>query len=131
VYSVNDNQNEGLAMLKRTFAATAFSVTLAGVAKAGAFEKAKSDVAKAVCVENASDDELLFVAEADGDERILRVLGLGETLCAEAPETGGKGVVGVFESEDVLEGCSRLAVAGKPERLIRYMAFDNCTWAKP
>jgi hypothetical protein len=85
----------------------------------------------AVCVENASDDELLFVAEADGGERKVRTLSVGETLCADAPNTGGNGAVRVFENENALEGCSRIAVAGKPERLIGYVAFDNCTWTKP
>ena len=87
--------------------------------------------ATAVCVENTSDDELLFVAEANGGERKVRTLSAGETLCADAPISGGNGTVGVFENENALEGCSRLAIAGKPERLVRYMAFDNCTWAKP
>lgn len=118
-------------MLNRVVAVIAVTVMLAGAATAGPFENAEAEVPTAVCIENTSDDELLFVAEADGGERNMRRLGSGEVLCAEAPETGGKGVVGVFESENSLEGCSRLAVAGKPERLIGYMPFDNCTWANP
>ncbi len=38
------------------------------------------------------------------------------------------GTVGVFENEDALEGCSRLAKAGKTEVLIAYASFDNCQW---
>ena len=91
---------------------------------------AQGVAAQTVCIENAGDEELVFVAEAIGGERVIRRLAPGASLCAKAPEVGSKGVVGVFESEDAIEGCSRSAVAGTPERLVSYSAFDNCTWAE-
>lgn len=86
--------------------------------------------ATSVCIENAGEEELVFVAEAHRGERNVQRVAPGGLLCAEAPTAGGRGTVGVFESEDALEGCSRLTAAGKTERLIGYASFDNCKWAE-
>lgn len=79
-----------------------------------------------VCVVNGSGQELLFVAEARNGPRKVETLAHGGSLCAESDDDGG--VVRVFENADALEGCSRLAGVGEPQNLIRYVAFDNCTW---
>ena len=86
---------------------------------------------RSVCIENGGDEELLCIAEGDGGERNMRRLDPGASLCATTPSAGTKGVVRVFEDEDSLEGCSRLAIAGQPRHLVRYAAFDNCLWLKP
>jgi cytochrome c2 len=80
-----------------------------------------------ICVQNNFPKELLLVAEAKGGERKIKTSGQSGVLCVKAGEDG-KGTVGVFENEDALEGCSRLAKAGKTEILIAYASFDNCKW---
>ncbi len=82
----------------------------------------------AVCIENASDETLFFVAEAGDDERVTRELAPGETLCTASSEQPVQGVVGVFADPDALEGCSRLAISGTVETMRRYVAFDRCLW---
>ncbi len=80
------------------------------------------------CVKNASQERHLFAVEAEED-RISRWLGEGEKLCLQtAPKPGRRAVVSVFESVEVLEGCSRLIVTGETETLIRYSDFDRCAW---
>jgi cytochrome c2 len=86
--------------------------------------------ASEICVENRSGKKLLFVVEAKGGgERILKTLETQQMLCATEKMANGGGTVGVFQDEDALEGCSRLATSGKSERLVAYEPFDNCTWA--
>lgn len=83
-----------------------------------------------ICVENRSGKTLLFVVEAKGGgERVLKTLEAQQMLCAPEMMASGGGTVGVFQDEDALEGCSRLAASGKSERLIAYEPFDNCSWA--
>ena len=80
-----------------------------------------------ICIQNNFPRELLLVAEAKGGERKLKTVGQAGILCVDAGKEG-KGTVGVFENEDALEGCSRLAGKGKTEVLIAYESFDNCAW---
>ncbi len=83
-----------------------------------------------ICVENQSGKTLLFVAEAKGGERVVKTLKAAENLCVPQKMIDAGGTVGVFLDEDAMEGCSRLAKAGQPERLVAYEPFDNCTWAQ-
>lgn len=83
-----------------------------------------------ICIKNESDQTLVIVAEANSGAEIMGLLGTGEELCAPSPVVGDTGTVRVFESEDAVEGCSKLAKAGKLERLLAYSSFDNCKWAE-
>ncbi len=83
-----------------------------------------------ICVENQSGKELLFVVEAKGGERVLETLENKQNLCTPQAMADAGGTVGVFQDEDALEGCSRLAKAGRAERLVAYEPFDNCSWAE-
>ena len=69
-------------------------------------------------------------SEADAGAEITARLNDGEQLCVASPVTNDTGTVRVFESEDAVEGCSRLAKSGQEERLLRYSSFDNCEWAE-
>jgi len=81
-----------------------------------------------ICVENQSGKTLLFVVEAKGGERVVKTLKTSEYLCTPQAMNDAGGTVGVFVDVDALEGCSRLAKAGKAERLVSYAPFDNCNW---
>ncbi|MFK8033378.1 MAG: hypothetical protein AB8B94_04460 [Hyphomicrobiales bacterium] len=83
----------------------------------------------AICVTNESNQTLVVTADANSGAEITGLLSPGEELCAPSPVAGDTGAVRVFESEDAIEGCSRLAKAGKTERLLAYSSFDNCKWA--
>ena len=85
-----------------------------------------TDVAGKICVTNDSDTTLLFVAEASNGARSTKILAPKQTHCIASVDEGG--TIGVFENEDALEGCSRLATSGIPERLISYTPYDNCAW---
>lgn len=95
-----------------------------------------------LCVQNGADHRHFFAAEIRGeigadiradiragtkaDVRVTGWLDPGDTLCA--PDSlGQSGTVSVFETEDTLEGCSRLVASGT-ETLIRYADFDRCAW---
>ncbi|MBL4731681.1 MAG: hypothetical protein JKY82_03665 [Rhizobiaceae bacterium] len=73
-----------------------------------------TDTAGKICVTNESNATLLFVAEAGNGQRKLETLPPSKTLCIASKNP--KGTIGVFENEDALEGCSRLAKTGTPER---------------
>jgi hypothetical protein len=81
-----------------------------------------------LCVTNATSESWVFVAEVRDGTRIIETRGPGERLCAPDPDAVG-GTVGVFESTDSLEGCSRLVPPDAGEALIRYVDFDRCEWA--
>ncbi len=83
-----------------------------------------------ICVENQSGKSLLFVVEVRGGERRVETLDSNRILCAPEKAAGTGGTVGVFQDKNAMEGCSRLAAAGKAERLVAYEPFDNCTWAQ-
>ncbi len=83
--------------------------------------------ANQVCIQNSFSQKLLFTAEAL-DERKVEVVEPTGFICVTS-EQNGKGTVGVFENIDAMEGCSRLAKAGKTQVLISYASFDNCEWA--
>jgi len=80
-----------------------------------------------ICVQNNFAKTLLLTAEARNGERQIRTVAQNGYLCV-GNATTTSGTVGVFENEDALEGCSRLAQAGKTEVLIAYASFDNCAW---
>ena len=81
-----------------------------------------------VCVQNADDEVFLFAAEVRQGERIVSLLKPGERLCALAPQETG-GVVSVFASAELAEGCSRLVAAPGGLRILRrYVSFDRCAW---
>ena len=81
-----------------------------------------------VCVINGTEDSYFFVAEAKDGARNTATLAPGGSLCsASATEQGG--VVSVFETDEHLEGCSRLVAAGKNETLLQYADFDRCRWS--
>lgn len=81
-----------------------------------------------ICVQNESGQMLIVSAEADSGAAITGLLNSGEELCAPSPISEDTGAVRVFESEDAVEGCSRLAKTGKTEVLLAYSSFDNCKW---
>lgn len=85
-----------------------------------------TDFAGKICVTNESNATLLFVAEAGNGARANKTLAPKQTHCITS--TKPNGTIGVFENGDALEGCSRLAKTGTPERLISYTPFDNCAW---
>ena len=95
------------------------------IAYLATFSPAMSEQA-GVCVTNGSEHDYLFAAEANGADRITAPLAPGETLCADGDEGG---VVSVFESEEALEGCSRIVAPGEADTLIAYSEFDRCAWA--
>ncbi|MCF6321280.1 MAG: c-type cytochrome [Rhizobiaceae bacterium] len=80
-----------------------------------------------ICVQNNFPKLLLLTAEATDGERQIKTVGQSGFLCVDNGMTTS-GTVGVFENEDALEGCSRLARTGKTEVLIAYASFDNCRW---
>lgn len=83
----------------------------------------------AICVRNDSGQTLVVTAEANSGAEITGLLSAGEELCAPSPVADDTGTIRVLESEDAIDGCSRLANAGKMERLLAYSSFDNCKWA--
>ncbi|MBL4892438.1 MAG: c-type cytochrome [Rhizobiaceae bacterium] len=85
-----------------------------------------TEFAGKICVTNESDATLLFVAEANNGLRSNKTLAPKQTHCVASADANG--TIGVFENEDALEGCSRLAKTGTPERLVSYTPFDNCAW---
>ena len=84
--------------------------------------------AQSVCVHNAADHTYFFAVEAGHpDTRRTGRLKPGEELCTE--ETTSSGTVSVFETENSIEGCSRLVPVGQTEDLKRYTDFDRCLWS--
>jgi cytochrome c2 len=79
-----------------------------------------------ICVQNASAHSYLFASEGDDGTRLLQTLAPQDTLCTTASATG---IVSVFESDDALEGCSRVVAAGTTEQLLKYADFDRCAWS--
>ncbi len=83
----------------------------------------------AVCTRNGSNERHFFAAETTGQVRVVGWLEPGEQICAPANTEGEHGVVSVFYSADVLEGCSRIVRAGQIEDLLQYADFDRCRWS--
>ena len=77
-----------------------------------------------VCISNDTNHRYFFSAEAGG-ERVAKWLAPQETLCAKGSE---KGLISVFENEDVFEGCSRSVPENGSDRLKKYAEFDRCRW---
>ncbi|NOX40215.1 MAG: hypothetical protein GXP05_06790 [Alphaproteobacteria bacterium] len=82
-----------------------------------------------VCVVNFTDQDLLLMVDDLAGQRRVRLVTSGEELCLSASDAVNKAVVGVFASEDAIEGCSRLTRPGQVETLLDFMEFDNCRWA--
>lgn len=61
--------------------------------------------------------------------RHSRLIGPAGKLCLEPSTEISKAVVGVFDSDTSLEGCSRLTRPGQTETLLQFEEFDNCLWA--
>lgn len=85
--------------------------------------------ANAICVQNAGHDIHFFAVDGGGDSRKIGHLASGETLCTGALERAMQGKVSVFETEDHLEGCTRLVPSGTVEQLLKYADFDRCLWS--
>lgn len=85
-------------------------------------------IAAQICIENQSGQTLFVTAEADAGAVTRGLVNDMGQLCAQSPVANDTGKVRVFESEEAVEGCSRLARAGNVERLLRYSSFDNCEW---
>ncbi len=81
-----------------------------------------------ICIQNESNQMLVFTAEANSGAQMVAVLGRGEELCAPSPVVNDFGTVAVFESEDAVEGCSRNAIAGETQILEAFASFDGCKW---
>lgn len=80
------------------------------------------------CIVNASEKPHFFVTETREGDRNFADLAPGERLCANG--TAAKdGIVSVFESEDALEGCSRVIATGIAEEMLEYAEFDRCGWS--
>lgn len=90
--------------------------------------KGRDMAASQICIGNHSGQTLVVTAEADSGAMVMGLLNDMEQLCAPSPVANDTGKVRVFESEDAVEGCSRLARVGNVERLLRYTSFDNCEW---
>jgi cytochrome c len=120
-----------IAYLKTFSAVLKMEVMDTGTSAAPALEKAAMPISVTdICVENQSGKSLLFVVEAKGGDRIVKILNASKNLCAPQATADAGGTVGVFQDADALEGCSRLAKAGTAERLIAFEPFDNCRWAQ-
>ncbi|UWP90159.1 hypothetical protein [Aliiroseovarius crassostreae] len=78
------------------------------------------------CVTNATQQDHFFAVTPKGGVRLTGWLGPAEQLCS--PHQDG-GILSVFESETVLEGCSRLVGPNQSDTLVAYAEFDRCHWA--
>ena len=79
------------------------------------------------CIANASEVPHVFVTETREGARRVEKVAPGGMLCSDAT-IAADGIVGVFESLDALEGCSRLVARGVTEKLLAYAEFDRCAW---
>lgn len=82
-----------------------------------------------ICVQNETAQVLVITAAANSGAEITGLLGAGEELCAPSPVAGDTGTIRVSETEDATKVCSKLARAGKTQRLLAYSAPDVCKWA--
>ena len=78
------------------------------------------------CVINGSDHSYFFAVTQKNAPRLTKELPPNDRLCGAKP-TGA--TVSVYETADVLEGCSRLVNPGQSDTLITYAEFDRCRWA--
>lgn len=79
------------------------------------------------CIENASPKTHLFQTETREGLTQSETLAPGERLCT-IGSASEDGIVRVFESADVVEGCGRIVPLGTVEALIAYAEFDRCEW---
>jgi len=82
-----------------------------------------------ICVLNHTDQRLFLTVDSQQGQRIEASTIAGGKLCLEAAPDVSQGVVGVFSSDQSLEGCSRLTRPNQPETLLDFHEFDNCRWA--
>ncbi len=83
----------------------------------------------AICVQNSGQETYFFAVDGGGDSRKTGHLEPGETLCTGALEMAMQGKVSVFETEDHLEGCTRIVASGMVEQMRKYADFDRCLWS--
>ena len=79
------------------------------------------------CIVNAAEEELFFVTETREGSRNFSSLKPGDRLCSETTQADD-GIVSVFQSENSLEGCSRIIETGTSEAMLVYAEFDRCGW---
>lgn len=99
------------------------------IAYLGSFQTAVEAQNNQVCVRNGSTMSYFFTAEAGDGTHVSGILAPEEKLCTTAKDDHSQGVVSVFVSDTVLEGCSRLVAVGKSDKLLQYSDFDRCLWA--
>jgi len=85
--------------------------------------------ANAICVKNAGDSAYFFAVDAGNKGRKTGMLSAGETLCTGSLEMAIKGKVSVYETEEHLEGCTRIVASGTVEEMRKYADFDRCLWS--
>lgn len=115
------------ARSKMTFRLANGDDRAAVIAYLGRFPAAAAVPPNGFCVENASEATYVFITETREGARQLAELAPGERLCAEGTDARN-GIVGVFETADSLEGCSRLIDVGQIEQFLEYAEFDRCLW---
>ena len=82
-----------------------------------------------ICVLNHTNLRLFLTVDSQQGQRIGDWTSAGGKLCLDAAPEAFQGVVGVFSSDQSLEGCSRLTRLNQPETLLDFHEFDNCRWA--
>lgn len=115
------------ARSKMTFKLANSGDRAAVIAHLGRFSIAAMVPSNGFCVENASGQSYIFITETREGTRQLAELAPGDRLCAEGTDATD-GIIGVFETADSLEGCSRLVDVGRAEQFIEYAEFDRCLW---
>lgn len=98
------------------------------IAYLATFSTASAAPADGFCIVNASDKNHFFVTETREGDRQFAELSPGDRLCAQGT-AAAEGIVSVFESEDDLEGCSRIIKTGVAEEMLVYAEFDRCGWS--
>jgi hypothetical protein len=83
-----------------------------------------------VCVSNDTVRELVLMVDDLSGQRVVQPVLSGGELCLPTSNSVEKAIVGVFASEDAIEGCSRLTRPGQAETLLDFVEFDNCRWAE-
>jgi len=98
------------------------------IAYLGTFSTASAAPADGFCIVNSSEVKHFFVTETREGDRQFAELSPGDRLCAQGT-SAPDGIVSVFESEDGLEGCSRIIATGVAEEMLEYAEFDRCGWS--
>ncbi len=91
--------------------------------------------ANAFCIENRTDERLIFAAEPQGEMisgvSFRKWLDPLEKTCGN-PNKGNNIIrIFVFSEEDAIEGCDAVVGAQDTLTLISFVKFDRCDWAEP